>query len=412
MSYPRSLQYAAQRLNAYSRQSLLLMPRSNGTAKSGNMISVTLPENAKVDLRTLAMHFKGTTKGAGPADAYASFPKHIETLIDRISVDINGQTVDPGCSQTSQLIKLLFDYTLDASINPLRQVCSNGADQSMADANENGVDYVIMNWPGFLHASPSIVDTALTGPVTINIYLAPDSVLITNDKATGASYTLDDIKFVIDAISLDDGVYDQIVMKRLESGPIPITFPHFVSFQGGLTTSTSTGMTFGVSSQSVDLLIGTFLGANHNSITAGGTGHYDQYTRTSKYFTRPATNLTGSAFNISGVSYPSFRATPMMAYAQTLKSLGMAINSVGGCDQNLDSVDKYMNQYFAHVVRLNHPTDEEGWTSGLDTRGAAVSMSYNTTGGVAPGGGIYPLCYVACTGTLLVGAYRQLQVSL
>jgi len=215
---------------------------------------------------------------------------------------------------------------------------------------------------------------------------------------------------VIDAIALDDGLYDQIVMKRLESGPIPVTFPHFHSFMGGLTTSTSTGMTFGVSSQSVDLLIGSFLAGDHNTI--GASDHYDATTKTSKYFTRAGTNLTGSGFIISGVQYPSFRATPMMAYAQTLKSLGMAINSVGGCDQNLASYDAYMNNYFAHIVRLNHPTDEEGWSSGLDSRGAAVSMSYNTTGGTAAGSGVYPLVFVACTGTLLIGAYRQLQVAL
>jgi len=134
--------------------------------------------------------------------------------------------------------------------------------------------------------------------------------------------------------------------------------------------------------------------------------------KSSKAFTRTAEGLTGSNFMISGVQYPSFRATPMMAYAQTLKSLGMAINSVGGCDQNLNSFTAYTNYFFAHIVRLNHPTDEEGWTSGLDTRGAAVSMSYNTTGGAADGTGAYPLVFAACTGTLLVGAYRQLQVAL
>ncbi|NCB00488.1 MAG: hypothetical protein EOM70_14080 [Clostridia bacterium] len=266
-----------------------------------------------------------------------------------------------------------------------------------------------MNWPGFLHATPSIIDTALTGPITINLYLAPDTVLMTTSAAIDASYTLSDIRFTVDAISIDDGLYDQIVAKRLQSGPIPITFPHFQSFMGGLTTSISTGMTFGVSSQSVDLLIGTFLKGNHNTF---GVGHSDVDTRTSEYFTRTATGLTGSNFMISGVQYPSFRATPMMAYTQTIKSLGMAINSVGGCDQNLNSFDQYLDKYFAHIVRLNHPTDEEGWSSGLDTRGAAVSMSYNTTGGAAPGIGIYPLVFVACTGTLLVGAYRQLQVAL
>jgi len=185
------------------------------------------------------MHFKGFTKAVG-VGGFAGFPKHIETLIDR------------SCSFTSHLIKMLFDYTLDASINPLRQVCSNGADQDSPIANDEGSDYVIMNWPGFLHASPSIIDTALTGPITINLYLAPDAVLITNQSADSASYSLSDIMFVIDAISLDDGVYDQIVAKRLQSGPIPITFPHFQSFLGSKTTSMSTGMTFGVSSQSVD----------------------------------------------------------------------------------------------------------------------------------------------------------------
>ena len=412
MSYPRSLQYAAQRLNNYSRQSLLLMPRSNGTAKSGNLISCVLPENTKVDLRSLALHFKGSVDTTGPEGSFGAFPKHIETLIDRISVSVNGVTVDPGCSYTNQLVKLLFDYTLDSSINPLRQVCSNGEDQEMpAVKNPRDQDFVIMNFPGFLHATPSIIDTALTGPISLELYLAPDAVLSTTPGTTGCGYTLEDIRFTVDAISLDDGIYDSIVAKRLESGPIPVNFPHFYSFMGGLTSSTSTGMTFGVSSQSVDVLFGTFLTDKHSMIDVAG--HYDAETMTSKYFSRQASALTSSAFNISGVSYPSYRATPMMAYAQTLQALGMSINSVGGCDKNLCTYDRYLKKYFAHAVRLNHATDEAGWSSGLDSRGAAVSMSFNTGGGAVPiGTGVFPLVFVACTGTLLIGAYRQLQVAL
>ena len=407
-SYPRSLQYLSQRLVNYHRQALLLMPRSNSSARPGSLVSVTLPENTKVDLRTFAMHFKGETS-ASPSGATSCFPKHIETIIDRISVDINGQTVDPGCSFSNILAKILFDFTMDPSMDSIRNVGMSGSDIEEYPDTNSYADYCITNWLGFLHASPPVIDTAITGPITINLYLAPETVLVSSANAASFTYALSDVRFTIDAISLDDMVYDGIIAKKLEQGPVPISFPRWVSFMGSKSSSASTGMTFGVSAQSVDMLVGTLMNGKFNLVESG---HYDPGIKTSTYFRRGSHALTGSQFTISGVTYPSFQPSVLQSFTQTVTALGINQSSLGGADKNLNSYERYRDNFFAHCIRLNHPETEGSWTCGMDTRGAAVSMAYNTQGGPTTTEGVYPLVFVGCTSTLYVGAFKQLQVSL
>jgi len=410
--YPKSLQYLAQRLNNYHRQSLRLTPRNAASGRAGSIISVTLPENALVDLRTFCLHALGSVSVA-PDGANAAFPKHVESLIGRVSVDVNSTTVDPGTSYTNMLSKILYDYTMDASMDSIRNVGMLGADVNTA-ATPTGVPLTCCNWIGFLQAAPAVLDTSLTGPITVNIHLADDTVLVTGANVANANYTLADISFTIDVISIDDGVYHAILNRRLESGPIPVTFPRFVSFMGSSSTSAATNLTFGVSSQSVDFLVGTLVNGNFNKM---GANHWDQNTKTSVYFTRGAgTPLKGSQFTISGVTYPSYMPTPMQAFSQTITALGINQSALGGADRNFDSYAKYLYNFFAHCVRLNHPQETEGWISGLDTRGANVSMSYATTGlaladNNAPAS-VFPLVFVGTTATLLIGAFRQLQVTL
>ena len=405
MSYPKSLQYLAQRLNNYHRQSLRLTPRNAASGRAGSIISCVLPENSLVDLRTFSLHALASISASGTA----AFPKHAECLIDRVSVDVNSVTVDAGCTYTNHLVKMLFDMTLDSSMDSIRNVGMLGGD-AVAGTPPVNKPITICNWVGFLQAAPAVIDTSLTGPITVNVHLAQDTVLVTG-SATSAAFYLDNICFTCDVVSIDDGVYNAILNRRLESGPIPITYPRWSSFMGSSSTSAATNLTFGVSSQSVDLLLGTLVNGGYNTQAAN---HYDDNTKSSRYFSRGAGDaLQGSQFQISGVTYPSYMPTPMQAFSQSITALGINQSALGGADKNFDSYSKYLSSYFAHAVRLNHPGEEVGWISGLDTRGANVSMSYGTTGQpIAAGGSVFPLVFVASTASLLVGAYRQLQVTL
>lgn len=119
--YPRSLQYFLKELNSYSRQKYKLSPNisESQTLKAGSTIIVALPENSIVDLSTFAWFFTGKCNAVGMC-----FPKHIESIIDRVAVEINGQMVDGGFPLYNLLFRRLADLTLGDKDN-IRGVLQN-----------------------------------------------------------------------------------------------------------------------------------------------------------------------------------------------------------------------------------------------------------------------------------------------
>ena len=80
VGYGKNLSYLCKHLVGFSRLSYKLQTLNTNTASSGNIITVDLPSNSMVDLKTLTMLFNGsTTTTAG----YAGFSRNIESIIER-----------------------------------------------------------------------------------------------------------------------------------------------------------------------------------------------------------------------------------------------------------------------------------------------------------------------------------------
>ena len=80
VGYPKNVSYLCKHLVGFSRLGYKLQTLNTNTASSGNTITVDLPSNSMVDLKTLTMLFNGsTTTTAG----YAGFSRNIESIIER-----------------------------------------------------------------------------------------------------------------------------------------------------------------------------------------------------------------------------------------------------------------------------------------------------------------------------------------
>ena len=80
VGYTRNLSYMVKHLASFSRLNYKLQTLNTNTATNGNIITVDLPSNSIVDLRTLTMLFNGsTTTTAG----FAGFSRNIESVIER-----------------------------------------------------------------------------------------------------------------------------------------------------------------------------------------------------------------------------------------------------------------------------------------------------------------------------------------
>ena len=100
-SLPQGLLYRYKKISNISRQTMKFPPNNGqGDVWAGQVINVTLPPNALIDLSTFTMDFDGYTQHNGTngllgPNGYCQsrfFPRNTQSLIESINVKINGQT--------------------------------------------------------------------------------------------------------------------------------------------------------------------------------------------------------------------------------------------------------------------------------------------------------------------------------
>ena len=439
--YPRNLSYVVKRLSGYSRNTFKLQTLNATTAGAGQIVTVDLPSNALVDLNTLTMFFKGSTS---TASGFAKFPVNIESVIERLEVEINGQLLGGGCAYYNQLWKIIADTTFGQDVVNRRHVLQNSAKhEGVPGSNTTDQQFAIHNWLGFLGSvKPSILDTSLLGNVRIRLTLASPQILLCDATAQNQTYMLNDIFFSVDTVSIDDGIFYNMHQQFLASGGVyELPFNNYFSFTS--TGGFSQTLKFSLSTQSLNRTWGTFtLGGSYAThLVTGGASAYNLFgnTGTSSYFTRigngeitchdastPATqtlyktNLQNVQFNVNGVYYPNFKPTPEQAFSLMLNSMQMSQDTLGGTNPDIKSLYTWNNGFFVHCQEYDHGTDD--FISGIDTRGniaqgtwetQAATQSTPAGAGAGPGAnGFQALVFAQTTSTLRVGAGRQLEVVL
>lgn len=421
--YPSNMKYFLNRLSAFSRNRYRLSTQTPTTAAPQDVLVITLPENTIVDLDTLSFAFLGSTTATGGTTPSVFFPKHIETIIDSLSVEINGVAVQNTIQNYNQLMKVLLDYTAGDKI--AQRAFLQNSTAIPAAALPTGCLYTnapfqIKNWLGWLGSvQPRLIDTSLLGTVKIYIRLAPISVLCVSGAPTASSYSLSSIYFHVDCIDVSDGIYYQMVQKMLESRPLELPFDNFISFSGGSQSLANAVTRFGLSTQSLDMLIGTIL-------LAAPTTAVDTTIASTNAFVRGDASLTSSTaqFSVNNVLYPLWQASLADQYSITLDALGLSQDTVGSFDPlftqaaitanstiiDTELIANYAARFYAFAVRFNHGDDtSDRVVSGVDLRGTTAMCEFRVNNG---SGNQIPQVWAKCKSVLSVGRFRQLSVML
>jgi hypothetical protein len=406
--YPRSLQYTLKELSGYSRNKFKLLPNvsQSQTMGAGDTIIVPLPQNTIVSLDDFQWFFKAKCNGNGVA-----LPRHIETLVSEIAIEVNGIMVD-NIREYNTLFARLAGLTMGDK-ETIRGVLQNGIGFS-TEASMSNVStftayqqYSVWSWLGWLgQVQPRCIDTSILGDVRIHITLAGNEALVAGAYGAGVSapsYTTTDHYFLVDTISLNDGVYYDVVQKRLGSdNPIELPFQTWTFFSPGQTSldQTTTGT---LSTSSLDMLIGTYKDSNLR------TNDFEAVNKSSTFFKTGSSNLTGSYFLINSVQYPSTKANPAQAFAGTLGALNLSQDVLGACDATLSNLTNWQNSAFMHALRLNHPVgSDERVRSGLNLKGTNSTIQFVTEGTET---NVVPMLFAGSTAVLKVGAYKQIELS-
>jgi hypothetical protein len=152
----------------------------------------------------------------------------VESLIDQVTVLVNGIAFAPGTQMTNFLSTALIDF-YGADKTSQRKVMQLGGDvtkpAATTTAGLNKKPIAISHFLGFLSSvQPRYLDTSILGSVRLQIKLASGNILVAADAlTTSKKWQLDTIQALCQVVSINDGSYSQIVQQRLGNGGVKIS---------------------------------------------------------------------------------------------------------------------------------------------------------------------------------------------
>jgi hypothetical protein len=329
---PTAMQWRFKTIRKLLKETVPMTP-NNGTTtvKPGQRIIVDLPFNSSVDLSTFTWFYKGQTNHAGaPSDglqAYVRsrfFPRNSASVIQSMQIKINGG-IKVDIPDYNFVYNMLHDYTQGADALKRRQVggensdpsnklymLSNdirerrgfslgkfsGTDDTLNDVVRDRQEYCVRSWLSLLggNASTNIIDTQMLGIVTIELVLAPASMLMLGANAAGytadlavntsgpyfdevgrtraaaiafrtsatvdegLNYSLSDLEFRIVRYLMPREFYESLANGLDKGFTYKLWFPNYSVYTGNSVLATNKNCTtsFSISTKSLDYVIGTF----------------------------------------------------------------------------------------------------------------------------------------------------------
>lgn len=330
--FPKALSYSIRQMaDNMSRIGVKLTPdRTSGIAPN-DVITFKLPNNSLVDLRSLNFFYQFSTSGTTGTFIH---PRYASSLIERISIVINGQTID-----ITPAYNLLYNTLMDmegSSFDQLskRNICeffdpsvrfakesdpSSSADVALSGGSwltsgvtaPSKIDGAITHWLGFLGScQPGVIDTSSLGDIFIQIQFASPYVLPANFNSTiltlaGGSYTLDTLYATCDVISFKSNIYLDAIASKLVNGGLDIGFYSYLNARfASFTKNTGCNVVWNITANSLDQLIATFQKTDATSkwdvMIAYGSQDAGSTVYTMSQIAANPTNLIGNTGAITG----------------------------------------------------------------------------------------------------------------
>lgn len=472
-SYPTSLSYRIKSLvGNMSRVGVKMTPdRTTGIAPN-DIITIKLPNNSLVDLRTFNFFYKFSTSGTTGTFLH---PRYSSSIIERLSLIINGQTVDilPSYnflyntlmdlegSSFDQFSKRNVCEFFDPSLKYTAADPSSSADVAIVGANylttgttaPSKIDGAITHWLGFMGScSPSVLDTSDLGDVYLQIqfanqYILPSTINATSQTLAGASFTLDDVYATCDVISFASDEYYNLKSTKLNSSGLNVGFYSYLNARfASVTKSSGINVNWNVSANSLDQIIATVCKTDQSSVwkpmvvyasnDAGSTVYnmsqiianplglvnntgsirsdvFGDCFMNSYYFIRAGQALRESRISINNRPINYGFLSPKEVYFETLKALGYCALDLGTCGINagIFSLQHFLKYYFAHITDLTIQDTKDFYISGLNSLGSTLTITFEANfAGSSNSQLCTPVLYARCSKILKIERGRNLSV--
>ena len=162
--YPRNLSNFLNRMSGYNKNSVKMNVLGSSEANNGDVVQVDLPTNSIVDLSSLAWSFDVEYNAEGLANAKtAACPLNCESVIERLAIEVNGQTLVNMTNYNVLYHALLYMTATDDYIRSRRvaqtnalgtggdaggehEVLTSSVDADGADGNKLKKTHIVDTW--------------------------------------------------------------------------------------------------------------------------------------------------------------------------------------------------------------------------------------------------------------------------
>ena len=267
-------------LQNYSKSPIRILPQSQSSVLSNQIVKLTLPVGTVLDMKTFSLYFDFNTVGATNAKL-VGMPKYTSSLIDTLEIWVNGRNIQ-NTPRYNNVYSIFQDFKNNHNAlikkmgtNPDPSVYSTlAADGAIGrlptkygtgsiGTNDFRGTYCINSWMGFLDANPNIIDTNLLGQIEIVLKLASTRVLWGHGlvDADAIDFKLDNIVAYCDQIYFKDENYYSVIKGLMQSSDgFKIVYPNYMVYTGDtLTNNKKTTLKITENCSSLDMILFTFL---------------------------------------------------------------------------------------------------------------------------------------------------------
>lgn len=468
---PKQFFYNLKKLKGSFSKSIIKITPDRLTAAPNDITTFRLPIGSVLNMNSLALYFKGSTKGTNPT----IFPKYTSTLIKRLSVSVNNVNVsitndynlvynsyaDLNSGNLTTKHGQHFDSTTEFNDTTLTTATATAqpiVGKNLLLAAQTAITNEPMVINHFLSVlgggSTPIWNTDLMGEVVVSVQWENQGVLCgtaeaaTTTYTSGDTYELTDIYMSVESFSFtNDEYYQALATADKKIGFHDFTVVRFpkVSKASGIDVTTY------ISASSIDSIIGSALPAsaitaipktmvghgtgsvgttaviniykylsdpvayvhNHTVVAQNGdVGNYgDGYFSTINMI-RDLQYITSSVFYINNRMVNYSPLSPLEIFQQNLyalnyENLDMSNNGLSPSIVSLAHFFKYYGLCIQDVSLLNPATF---YLSGINSAGSSVSINWKCSFNQFATADAYPFLIIKSSRIMTISEGRQISI--
>jgi hypothetical protein len=442
---PPNLNETYRNLGGFRKNLVRFYPDRSGVINSSDVLRWTLPKEI-LCMDTLMKYFEITTTKSATNTATeirsTHFPRNSASIIDTISVFINGQSFE-NITNYNHLFNLIYDNTAgfnyynsgiralectdpsikysmnDTSSNVITSIVSGTNITSTTESAvcENKRPLQVRNWIGFLGTCQKILDLTNV-EVVIEIRYAPASILFQGLPigATGLttftpSYTLPNYYMTIYKINFDDDYYSLALNSLKSTGNYSIVFKTYSSARGPQVDKTANpNLQFSTTAKYLSKTFFTMLDGTYDTLdTIQNTGSNISFSENmanfktnvnafnqSRFFKKSGSSLTECQLEINGIPQYPFPQPLHLIKNNNFEAFGIEGDNTVGDYVGLQSLESWSKFGFLMATSYEFPN---AWKNGIisgypNPTGNLLNIKYSTTFSSTAEGKIYLLAFI------------------